>query len=72
MSASLATSSMGLTWVLTLAMALWLAMGTASLAAWAAVAFIGVMPAVMMMVLANTPAKTMAEIIRDVDAGRSL
>lgn len=65
-------SSMGLTWVLALAMALWMAMGTASLVAWAAVVFIGLMPAVMTMILANTPTKTMAEIIRDVDAGRSL
>jgi hypothetical protein len=61
---------MGLTWVLALAATLWMALGTASVAAWTAVAFIGLVPPVVAMILANTPATTMAAVIRDVEAGR--
>jgi hypothetical protein len=33
---------------------------------------IALMPAIMMLVMANAPAKSMAEIIRDVEAQRPL
>ncbi len=59
------------TWVLALCVAAWVALTTAALAAWAVVVFIAVMPLVLVMVMANTPAKSMAEIIRDVESGPS-
>jgi multisubunit Na+/H+ antiporter MnhG subunit len=72
MSFPITKTSVGSTWVLALAVALWIAIETASVAMWAVAVFIALMPAVMMMVMANTPAKSMAEVIRDVEAGRSL
>lgn len=63
-------TSLGVTWVLALSAAVWVALASASLAAWAAVVCIALMPAVVAMVMANTPAKSMAEIIRDVESGR--
>jgi uncharacterized membrane protein len=64
-------TSLKVTWVMAIAASLWLALASASPAAWAVVVFITVMPAVLMMVMANTPAKSMAEIIRDVESGRT-
>ena len=56
---------LGAAWALTLVVLLWIALTTTSLAAWVAWALAVVMPALAMMVLAQTPAKTIAEIIRD-------
>ena len=72
MSFPINKASVGFTWIVALVAAVGIAIWTASLAGWAAVVIIAVMPAVMMMVMANAPAKSMAEIIRDVEAGRSL
>jgi hypothetical protein len=72
MSFHITKASIGVTWMLALAVALGSAMVTASLAGWAVVVIIAVMPAVTMMVMANAPAKSMAEIIREVEAGRSV
>jgi hypothetical protein len=69
---SVTKASVGFTWVLALGAALWIAIATASIAGWAVVVFIAVMPALMMMIMANTPTKSMAEIIRDVEDGRRL
>jgi hypothetical protein len=57
-----------LTWGLVIVGLLRIALSTASSVAWAACAILAVMPALMLMVLAHTPAKTIAEIIRDVEA----
>ena len=72
MSFPVVKASVGFTWILALVAALGIAMWTGSLAGWAAVVIIALMPAVMMMIMANAPAKSMAEIIRDVEAGRSM
>ena len=64
-------SSAALTWIVALASALWMALALRSPVAWAAVMFISVVPAVVMMVMAHTPAKSVAEIIRDAEAGRA-
>jgi hypothetical protein len=71
MSFPISKASVGFTWIVALATALGIAIWTASLAGWAAVVFIALMPAVMMMIMANAPAKSMAEIIRDVESGGS-
>ena len=69
---SITKASVGLTWVVALVAALAIAIWTSSLSGWAAVVIIALMPAIMMMVMANAPAKSMAEIIRDVEAQRPL
>jgi hypothetical protein len=66
-----AKTPLKITWVLALSVAAWVALTTAAIAAWAVVVFIAVMPLVLEMVMANTPATSMAEIIRDVESGRS-
>lgn len=71
MSVQITKWSVGLTWMLALAAAIWVAVVTRSMAGWAAVVFIALLPAVMMMIMGNTPSKSMAQIIRDVDAGQS-
>jgi hypothetical protein len=58
-------------WLLALTVALSVAAGTISLAAWVGLALIGLMPPVMLIMFFNTPERTTAEIIRDVEAGRS-
>jgi hypothetical protein len=63
-----AAYSIVLTWGLAMVGLLGLALSTASSIAWVACAILAVMPALMSMVLAHTPAKTIAEIIRDVEA----
>ena len=72
MSARITKASVGFTCVLALVAALATAIWTSSLAGWAAVVIIALMPAIMMLVMANAPAKSMAEIIRDVEAQRPL
>lgn len=72
MSSYLNKWSFAATWLLALTVALSMAAGTISLAAWVSLALIGLMPPVMLIVFFNTPERTTAEIIRDVEAGRSL
>jgi hypothetical protein len=60
--------SIVLSWGLTIVGLLRIALSTASSVAWAACAILAVMPALMLMVLAHTPVKTIAEVIRDVEA----
>jgi hypothetical protein len=69
---SITKASVGVTWVVSLVAALAIAISTSSLPGWAAVVIIALMPAIMMMVMGNAPAKSMAEIIRDVEAQRPL
>jgi hypothetical protein len=69
MPLSITKTTLGVIWLVALALALWAALQTGFLPVWAAVVFIAVMPAVMVMVMANAPAKSMAEIIRDVERG---
>ena len=57
-------------WLTVLAASLWVAASTTSMVAWFALAFIGLMPPLMWMVLSRTPARTVAEVIRDVESGR--
>lgn len=59
------------TWLLALTVVLSMAAGTISLAAWVGLALIGLMPPAMLTLLANTPERTTADVIRDVGAGRS-
>jgi hypothetical protein len=49
-----------------------MAIATRSLLAWAAVAFVSLVPVAVMMVMAQAPAKSVAEIIREAETGRSL
>lgn len=65
------TTSFTLTWLTALALALAIAVGTGSLVAWFAFAFIGLMPALLLPGLTQTPAKTIAEILHDTESGRS-
>jgi hypothetical protein len=65
-------TGLGVTWLFALAAAVWMAIGTASVAAWLAVIFLAGLPVVTLMVDAQTPAKSVAEIIRDAEAGRAL
>jgi hypothetical protein len=69
---SITKASVGIVWVVALVAALGIAIWTSSLSGWAAVVIIALMPAIMMMVMRNAPAKSMAEIIRDVEAQRPL
>jgi hypothetical protein len=58
-----------LTWGLMLGLLAWIALSTTSFVAWTCCALLLVMPALLLMVAAHTPAKTVAEIIRDAEAG---
>ena len=58
-----------LVWLALLAAALWLAAATTSLLAWLALALVGLMPPLTWMVLSRTPARRVAEVIRDVENG---
>jgi hypothetical protein len=69
MSLSITKTAVGVMWLVALAFAGWTAIQTGSLPVWAVVVFIAVMPAVALMVMGNAPAKSMAEIIRDVERG---
>ena len=60
--------SVVLSWAVVLVTLLWTALKTGSVVAWTVCAIVSVLPALMLMVLAHTPAKTVAEIIRDVEA----
>jgi hypothetical protein len=57
-----------LTWLVLLVATLWIALRTGSPVVWAACVLVTAMAALMLMVLAHSPAKTIAEIIRDVEA----
>jgi hypothetical protein len=65
-------SSVFTVWILALAVGLWTAAATGSLVAWFALAIIGLLPALMMVMLGQRPVKTTAEILREVETGRPL
>jgi hypothetical protein len=69
MSASLITSSIGV-WAITVAAALAVAAATGSVTAWAVALFLALLPVMQRVMAGQTPAKSMAEVIRDVEAGR--
>lgn len=57
----------GLLWMLVLAATLLTAVETGSLIVWSAGALVALLPALTLMVLAQSPAKTVAEIILDAE-----
>lgn len=57
----------GLLWMLVLAATLVTALETMSLIVWSAGALVALLPALTLMVLAQSPAKTVAEIILDAE-----
>lgn len=72
MSFSFTGVSFTVAWLAALTVALGVATGTASIVAWFTLALVGLMPLLMLMVLAHTPTKTMSEIIYDLETGRPL
>jgi hypothetical protein len=64
--------SLSATWLLVLTVVLSIAAGTISLAAWIGLALIGLMPPAMLIVLSRAPEPTTSEVIRGVEAGRSI
>lgn len=71
MSSYLNKWSLTATWLLALTVVLSMAAGTISLAAWIGLALVGLMPPTTLILLFNRPERTTAEVIRDVEAGRS-
>ena len=61
--------SVALSWCAIVVALLWTAHWNRSVMAWTACAIVAVMPALVLMVLAHSPAKTVAEILRDVERG---
>ena len=59
--------SVALSWCVIVVGLLWTAHWSRSVMAWTACALVAVMPALVLMVLAHSPAKTVAEILRDVE-----
>lgn len=72
MSSYLNKWSLTATWLLALTIVLSMAAGTISLVAWIGLALVGLMPPATLILLSSTPERTTAEVIRDVEAGRSL
>ena len=70
MSHTVSSATLIAVWLVLLAAALWVAAATTSLLAWFALALIGLMPPLTWMVLSRTPARSVAEVIRDVESGR--
>jgi len=71
MSSYLNKWSLTATWLLALTVVLFMAAGAISLVAWIGLALIGLMPPATLILLSSGPERTIAEVIRDVDAGRS-
>ena len=67
---TLTRTSFTVTWFCTVAIAIWIAAATGVLLAWIVVGFVVLMPALLLTVMAQTPAKTVAEIIHDAEVGR--
>lgn len=61
------SGTVGLLWMLVLAATLLTAAETGSLIVWSAGALVALLPALTLMVLAQSPAKTVAEIILDAE-----
>lgn len=57
-----------LAWLVALTATVSVALKTMSVIVWGASALVALLPALTLMVLAHTPAKTVAEIIRDAEA----
>lgn len=62
--------TMSMTWLLTVGSLAWIAVQHTSVVAWFACAIAVAMPALIFMVLAHSPAKTIAEIIHDLESPR--
>jgi len=69
MLSSLTRSSLTVIWVMALAIALWLAAGTASIIAWCAFAIIGVTPPMVLLMRAPRPAPLTARAMANPGAG---
>lgn len=54
-------------WLAALAIALWLAAGSMSIVAWMAAAFIGLVPPLVLRMMAQAPSRTIAQVIHDVE-----
>lgn len=72
MTSSTTTVTFGGAYLCALGVAVWNTVGANSPVMWAVCAAMCLMPPLMLMVMAQTPAKTVAEIIRDVETERSL
>ena len=71
MSFSLAEVSLTAVWLVALTVSFGVATGTASVVAWLTLAFVGLMPPLVLMVLAHSPARTIAAIIHDLETSTS-
>jgi len=71
MSSYLNKWSLTATWLLALTVVLSMTAGRISLVAWIALALVGLMPPATLILLSSGLERTTAEVIRDVDAGRS-
>ena len=63
--------SLTATWLLALTVLLSMAAETISLVAWIGLALVGLMPPATLILLSSGPERSTADVIRDVDAGRS-
>lgn len=72
MSSSTTSLTLGVGYFLALGVTLWNTVGAASPIMWGVTAMVGLMPPLVMMVMAQSPAKTVAQIIRDVEVEGSL
>jgi hypothetical protein len=72
MSSSTTSLTLATGYFLALGVTLWNTVGAASPIMWGVTALVGLMPPFALMVMAQSPAKTVAQIIRDVEVERSL
>ena len=72
MSSYLNPWSLTATWLLALTVVLSMAAGTISLVAWIGLALVGLMPPATLILLSRAPERSTADVIRDVEAGKSL
>jgi hypothetical protein len=54
-------------WLGALAVALWLAAGSMSMVAWMAAALVGLVPPLVLRMMAQAPSRTIAQVINDVE-----
>jgi hypothetical protein len=66
---AMTSATMGFSWIVVVVSCASLAVTTSSAAAWLAFALAVGLPALTFMVMAHSPAKSIAQIIREADAG---
>jgi hypothetical protein len=72
MSVATAKLTFGTVYVCAIGVTVWNAVSAQSPVMWAVFAAMCLLPPLMLMVMAQSPQKTVAEIIRDAEVGRSL